>query len=145
MSAKAAFNRDLGLRINREIWNGRDLQKVREYFSPDFVADRSPYGVIRGLDELAASVVRSRAAFEGFREDVKTVVADDEYVVIHFTIRGRHTGPWGPLKATGREVAFDEIVIMRVRDGKVCELTGVIDNLTGLRQVGAIPSAPPQA
>jgi predicted ester cyclase len=143
MSPKAEFNRDLGLRINREIWNGGDLRKVGEYFSSDFVADRSPYGVIRGLDELAASVVRSRAAFEGFREDVKTVVADDDHVVIHFTIRGRHTGPWGPLQATGREVAFDEIVIMKVRDGQVCELSGVIDNLTGLRQVGAIP-APPQ-
>ena len=83
--------------------------------------------------------MRSRAAFEGFREEVKKVVADDEHVVIHFTIKGRHTGHWGPLPPTGREVAFDEIVIMKVREGRVCELTGVIDNLTGLRQVGAIP------
>lgn len=142
MPSGAAFNRELGLRINREIWNDGRLDKVADYFSTDFLADRSPYGVIRGLDELCASVERSRAAFEGFREEVKTIVADDDHVVVHFTIRGRHTGRWGPLAPTGREVAFDEIVIMKVRDGKVFELSGVIDNLTGLRQVGAIPSPP---
>jgi predicted ester cyclase len=38
--------------------------------------------------------------------------------------------------ATGRPVAFDEIVIMTVRDSKVVHQTGVIDNVTGLRQVG---------
>jgi len=62
--------------------------------------------------------------------------------VIHFTITGRHTGQWGPVPASGQPVAFDEIVIMTVRDGKVVHQVGVIDNLTGLRQVGALPAAP---
>jgi predicted ester cyclase len=43
--------------------------------------------------------------------------------------------------ATGRSVAFDEIVIMTVRDSKVVHQTGVIDNVTGLRQVGVLPAA----
>lgn len=136
--SKADANRALGLAINREIWNEGRLDRLPDYFTEDFVADRTPYGVIRGLAELRASVERSHLAFEGFREEVRTVVADDDHVVVHFTIKGRHTGPWGPLPATGRDVAFDEIVIMRIRDGKVCELTGVIDNLTGLRQVGTL-------
>ncbi len=144
MSSVAAFNRELGLRINREIWNEGRVEKLADYFAADFIADRSPYGVIRGLDELRASVERSRAAFEGFREEVRAVVADDDHVVVHFTIQGCHTGDWGPLAPTGRDVAFDEIVIMRVRGGKVFELSGVIDNLTGLRQVGAIPSPSPR-
>jgi predicted ester cyclase len=137
-TARAERNRTLGLAINREVWNEGRLDRIPAYFTEDFVADRTPYGVIRGLAELRASVERSHAAFEGFREEVKAVVADDHHVVLHFTIRGRHTGPWGPLAPTGKDVAFDEIVIMTVRDGKVCELSGVIDNLTGLRQVGAV-------
>ena len=116
------------------------MDRIPEYFADDFVADRTPYGVFHGLDELKGAVERSHAAFSRFTEEVKAVVADEERVVMHFTIRGIHTGQWGPLGPTGREVAFDEIVIMEVRDGKVVRLTGVIDNLTGLRQVGAIPA-----
>lgn len=139
MSDAARSNRELGLKINQEIWNERRLERVDTYFTDDFVADRTPYGVIKGRDELRASVDRSFATFSGFREEVKAIVADAERVVVHFTITGVHTGPWGPIPATGKPVAFDEVVIMEVRDGKVCRLTGVIDNLTGLKQIGVIP------
>lgn len=91
---------------------------------------------------MQEAVERSHAAFTGFREEIKTIVADDDRVVIHFTIRGRHTGQRGPLPGTGREVAFDEIVIMTVQDGKVVHQAGVIDNLSGLRQVGVMPVVP---
>ena len=140
MSARAEANRELGYRINREIWNERHLDRLPDYFSPDFVADRGPNGSLRGLDELRAAVERSHATFEGFREDIRCVVADDERVVIHFTIRGRQTGQWGPIPPTGREVEHDEIVIMTVQDGKVVHQTGVIDDLTALRQVGVAPA-----
>ena len=116
MTTAASFNRALGLKINREIWNGRQFDKIPTYFA---------------------------AAFEGFREEIKAIVADDERVVVHFTIKGKHTGQWGPLPGTGKDVAFDEIVIMTVRDGKVVHQAGVIDNVTGLRQVGAMPGARP--
>src|SRR5881394_2437424 len=66
VSEKSASNRELGLRINREVWNDGQLAKIEEYFTEDFVADRTPYGIIRGHEELRAGVVRSRAAFEGF-------------------------------------------------------------------------------
>lgn len=141
MTEAAAFNRELGLKINREIWNGRELEKIPEYYAEEVVMDYSPSFVRRGRREVRDAVERSHAAFQGFREEVKTIVADDERVVVHFTVRGRHTGRWGPVPATGKEVAFDEIVIMTVRDGKVVHQVGVIDNLSGLRQVGVIASA----
>lgn len=142
MMSKAAFNRELGLRINREIWNECRFEKIAEYFAEGFVADYSPHFVREGRDRLEEAVRRAHATFEGFREEIETIVADDERVVIHFTIKGRHTGPWGPLPPTGKEVAFAEIVIMTVCDGKVVHQVGVIDNLTGLRQVGVLPAPP---
>ena len=141
MTTAAAFNRELGLKINREVWNGRQFDRIPEYFAEEFVSDYSPSFVRHGRQHVQEAVERSHRAFEGFREEIKTIVADDERVVVHFTITGRHTGPWGPLAPTGKPVAFDEIVIMTVRDGKVVRQVGVIDNLSGLRQVGAFPPA----
>jgi predicted ester cyclase len=142
MTSGAAFNRELGLKINREIWNGRQVEKIAEYYAEHVVIDYSPHSLQQGRDQIRGAVERAHAAFEGFREEIKTIVADDERVVVHFTIKGRHVGPWGPLPATGKTVAFDEIVIMTVQDGSVVHQAGVIDNLTGLRQVGAFPPKP---
>ena len=139
MTTSTEFNRRLGLKINREIWNEGRVDRIPLYFSEDFVSDRGPYGVVRGLDNLRLAVERSHRTFEGFAEEVHTVVADDQHVVIHFTIKGRQVAPWGPIPPTGREVAMDEIVIMTVRDSKIVRLVGIVDNLTGLRQVGVLP------
>jgi predicted ester cyclase len=33
---------------------------------------------------------------------------------------------------------FDEIVILQIRDGKVLRQRGIVDNLSALRQLGAV-------
>jgi steroid delta-isomerase-like uncharacterized protein len=136
---RAAFNRELGLKINREIWNERRFEQIPEYFAEDFVADYSPYAVRRGRDAVRAMVERAHATFENFREEVKTVVADESRVVIHFTIKGRQVGAWGVVPPTGKEIEHDEIVIMTVENGKVIHQVGIVDNLRALRQLGIIP------
>jgi len=135
----AEQNRALGLKINREIWNDRRFEKIPDYFTEDFIADYSPRIIREGRDQIELMVTSAHDAFEEFREDVHCVVADDERIVLHFTISGRQVGDWGPVAATGREVRYDEIVIMKVRDGKVCHQVGVSDALLALQQLGAIP------
>jgi predicted ester cyclase len=39
-----------------------------------------------------------------------------------------------------RQAQFDEIVILQIRDGKVFRQRGIVDNLSALRQLGAVPS-----
>jgi len=63
----AAFNRELGLKINREVWNGRQLDKIAEYFAEDFVADYSPAFVWRGQQHVREAVERAHATFAGAR------------------------------------------------------------------------------
>jgi predicted ester cyclase len=140
---------DEGNGVQSRAWaqnQSRDLERTAvrqnpEYFAEEFISDYSPHFVRHGRHHVQEAVERAHATFEGFREEIKTIVADDERVVIHFTVKGRHTGQWGPFPRTGKDVAFDEIVIMTVRDGKVVHQVGVIDNVTGLRQVGVMPAA----
>ncbi len=139
MGSLAEENRELGLRINREIWNNQRFELIPECFTEDFVADYSPRVVRRGRDQIEQMVRRSHAAFRNFAETIRTIVTDDENIVIHFTITGTHVGDWGGIAATNREVKHDEIVIMKVRDGKVCHQVGVVDVLLALQQIGRIP------
>lgn len=85
MTEAAAFNRDLRLKINREIWNGRQFDKIPEYFAEEFVSDYSPNFVRHGRHHIQEAVECAHATFEGSREEIKTIVADEDHVVIHFT------------------------------------------------------------
>ncbi len=139
MSDPAETNRELGYLINRDIWNAQRFDKIETYFTEDFIADYSPRVVREGRDQIETMVRAAHKTFEGFKEELHLVVADHEHLVVHFTISGKQVGDWGPIAATHRDVKYDEIVIMRVRDGKVCHQVGVSDNLLALQQLGRIP------
>ncbi len=135
MSDIVEQNRELGLRINREIWNNQRFELIPELFTVDFVADYSPRVVLEGIDRIEQMVRASHATFEGFKETVHQIVADEHSVVLHFTISGKHVADWGPIKATNLPVKYDEIVIMGIRDGKVYHQRGVSDALLALQQL----------
>jgi len=64
MTKAAGFNRELGLKIDREIWNGRQYDKIPEYFAEDLVSDRlisSGTGGIRFKRRSSAHTRRSKA------------------------------------------------------------------------------------
>ncbi len=135
----AEANRQLGLRINREVWNEQRFERIPRYFTEDFVADYSPRAVRKGRDQIEGMVRRSHLTFEGFAETIRHVVADERFVVLHFTITGRQVGDWGPIPATNQPVKYDEIVIMEIRGSQVCRQVGVADSLLALQQLGRIP------
>ncbi|NOX49259.1 MAG: ester cyclase [Gammaproteobacteria bacterium] len=140
MSAmKETYNKKLGLLINRDIWNDKKFEKIPDYFTEDFVADYSPRVIRNGRNQIEQMVLSAHATFEGFRETVHHVVADETQVVLHFTITGRQIKDWGPVTATNKLVKYDEIVIMQIRDGRVCRQIGVADTLLALQQLGRIP------
>lgn len=133
------MNRELGLRINKEIWNDQRFEKIPDYFTEDFIADYSPRIVREGRDQIEKMVRASHETFEGFREDVRLCIADEDHIVVHFTISGKQVKDWGPIPASNRSVNYDEIVIMKVRDGKVFHQIGISDALLALQQIGSIP------
>ncbi len=132
-------NKALGLRINAEIWNKQNFALIPECFAEDFVADYSPRVVRRGRDQIEEMVRSAHRTFSGFTETVHEIIADEDRIVLHFTISGIQVGDWGSVPATHKPVKYDEIVIMKVRDGKVFHQVGITDTLLALQQMGRIP------
>jgi predicted ester cyclase len=126
------------------IVDARDLSRLDEVCTPDMVnhalASGRPQG-LEGTREFLASSLRDPFASTAWRE--LNVVAEGDYVVQH-GVRG---GEWlgGPYLGFGaepgdyaREVAF----VYRLEDGKIAERWAVRDDLTMLRQLGALPESP---
>ena len=136
-------NKRLVREITDVIWNGRDLDRIAEFYAPDFVGDYRPYALREGHAGVRAMVEGAWTAFPDYHEEVHELIAEGDRVVIHLTISGTQQGQWGPLLATGKRAAFDEIVILQIRDGKVLRQRGIVDNLSALRQLGAVPTPRP--
>jgi len=139
MTNLADANRALGLRINTEIWNNQRFELIPECFTEDFVADYSPRVIRQGRDQIEQMVRAAHNTFSGFTETVHDVISNDNSVVLHFTISGIQVGDWGPVSATNKAVKYDEIIIMKVRGGKVFHQVGITDTLLALQQMGRIP------
>lgn len=133
-------NKRLVREITEVVWNSRGVDRIPEFYAADFVGDYRPYALRQGHEGVRAMVEGAWTAFPDYHEDVHELIAEGDRVVVLLTISGTQQGQWGPLPATGKRAKFDEIVILQIRDGKVVSQRGVVDNLSALRQLGAVPS-----
>lgn len=79
-------------------------------------------------------------AFPDLRVTAEDVLADGDKVVCRNTVTGTHRGEFRGLPATGKKVSYSEIFILRFAGGRITEIWGVVDVLTQLRQLGALPA-----
>lgn len=83
---------------------------------------------------------------------IETGVDDERgQVFVRVRMQGRHTGPWVIFRdekldkfvpPTGRELDYEQIHVLTVRDGQVVRHEAVRDDMTMLGQLGAFPPAP---
>ncbi|ELP63618.1 ester cyclase [Streptomyces turgidiscabies] len=79
-------------------------------------------------------------AFPDIHVSVEETVAEGDKVASRNTVTGTHRGEYQGLAPTGRTVTYSEIFICRFAGGQIAEIRGVVDVLTQLRQLGALPA-----
>ncbi len=116
---------------------------VDESFAPDFVFHDPnipfPAGGIRSREDYKQFFTGFNAALPG-QFTIEDLIAEGEKVVVRYTYRGTHQGPWRGVPPTGKAVTFTGTATYRVVDGKAVEGWQNADNLSVLRQLGLIPA-----
>lgn len=122
----------------RVVWTEGDMDRVGEFYAEDFKANypRTDWGTgVQGVRELAEGI---RASFPDYREQIDELIVADDLVIVRLTIRATHTGPLPNLPPTGKEVEFNDVSIIRVRDNKIVEQRGLSDHFALYQQLGLI-------
>ena len=88
------------------------------------------------LKEIFATLHR---AYPDLHVAVEDVIAEGDRVVARNTVTGTHRGDYMGIPRTGKSVTYNEIFVFRVADGLIAETWGVVDVLSQMRQLGAIP------
>jgi predicted ester cyclase len=128
------------------LWNGESaLDRVEEFYAPDYEADYMPYGLPRkGLAGIRAMIENARGPFPDYREDLIDVVCEEDRAAVRLRISFTHTSPWGPVQPTGKLISYEELLMLTFRDGKVVRQRGIADNLSVFRQLGIVGIPPGQ-
>jgi predicted ester cyclase len=81
-----------------------------------------------------------RAIFPNMVIQVNDMVAEDDRVVVYWTMVGTHLGEGAGVAPTGRTITFTAISQLRFRDGKLIEYQVSPDRLGIFQQMGVIPA-----
>ncbi|QIY68293.2 ester cyclase [Streptomyces sp. RLB1-33] len=124
-----------------------DFHNREAAVSPTACALPGPAGVL-------ASGAWMRFAFSDLTFPVLGIARDDDQVWVRLRMQGRHTGPFvrfrdgaldQAIPPTGRDIDFEQIHVLELRDGKVVGHEAVRDDMTMLGQLGVFPPAPAAA
>lgn len=91
---------------------------------------------IRGVGPWKEFITGFLRAFPDLHLTVEQQVIEGETVAFHWRGTGTHTGPLGPIPATGKPIAIDGLIIDRLADGKVQERWEQFDQSLMLHQLG---------
>lgn len=75
-------------------------------------------------------------AFPDLHHIVEDLIAENNMVASRVTVHGTHQGLFQGIPATGKKMAFTDVIIMRFEEGKVLELWAQFDVLSLLEQLG---------
>jgi steroid delta-isomerase-like uncharacterized protein len=135
-------NKDLVRRAIEQIWNGGNYDTIEEFVARDFVAYAStPADEVHGPENAKQYFMQLHKAFPDIRFTIVDQVAEGDKVATHWTASGTHKGEFRGLAPTGKRFTVTAIDIDRIVNGRVSECWSNMDELSLLRQLGAIPTS----
>ncbi len=135
----------LARRFVEEVINGNNLAVVDELFAPDFQVRDAAFPVAPGSEGVKQVVVAMRAAFPDLQETIEDLLADGDRVMVRWSSRGTHQGPFAGIAPTGKPFVWRGVFVLRVADGRFVEMWQVHDSLGLLQQLGATITPPAAA
>ena len=134
-------NKALVRRFIDEIFVQGRRETVDELLADDFVGHTWP-STGHPKDDLKAAIGRTSKGLSDTRFLVEDVIAEGDQVAVRLTAEATQTGELMGLPASGKRYSIGEIHIFRIRDGKVTEHWHQFDQMTMMKQLGAMPGAP---
>jgi predicted ester cyclase len=131
-------NKAVVRRLFEDAVNRRNLTVVDELINPTLVVAK---GLPGGPDGVKALVGWLHNVFANLEYQVVEMIGEGDKVVARLSARGTHQGEYLGYSATGKSVAFDEVIIFRLDNGQIVELLIVADRVAILKQIGAISGA----
>lgn len=122
--------------------NNRDLERIREFVTDDFVDHGAPPGLVPPGPDGYITVMEFVTGVLDLRYEIHDLVVADNLVALRATGHGVHRSDHLGVPATGRTYAMPSMHLYRGAGDRLAEHWGVRDELSVLYQVGALTPGP---
>ncbi|MCM7619242.1 ester cyclase [Enterobacter sp. AD2-3] len=119
-------------------WNTGNETLARDALAVNFIDKTPPEGRKQGPEGAILASRTFRTAVPDLRCDVEQMIISGDRVVSHLHFHGTFTGTFGKLKGQGQKIDFIATDIYEVADGKIAANWHIEDNLTLMKQLGAL-------
>lgn len=135
-------NKATAIRFFDEVWNRRNVGAIDDLFASDFRDHYLALPRTPDREGFRQECLVYLGAFSDMEVTVEDQIAEGDKVVSRVVFHGTNDGPFGPVPPTGRRVEATGCIILRMKDGRIAERWGNIDDLGTLQQLGLIPPFP---
>jgi steroid delta-isomerase-like uncharacterized protein len=134
-------NKAIVRRFIDEIFVQGRTATVDELLADDFIAHTWP-STGHPKDDLKRATERAHGALTNTHFTIDDMIAEGDRVAVRLTAGATQTGELMGMPASGKSYEIGEIHIFRLRDGKVTEHWHQFDQMTMMKQLGAMPGGP---
>jgi predicted ester cyclase len=121
-----------------KVINTGDVSLVGAFVSPDYVEvfDNIVYHV--GIEGAKDHIAGVRNTYPDLELSIEKQLAEGDWVVTCYTMRGTHSGLWMNIKPTGKKIEVTGVNIDKVVNGKIVEHGGAANLFHAFLDIGAI-------
>jgi hypothetical protein len=124
-----------------EIINNGKLDMFNETnFDKDFTLIMSPENMV-GNENIKAFYANYVTGFSNIDFTIVDVFGQGDKIVKHWNFKGKHTGDFFGIPATGKLVDLDGVTLVKMKNGKIAREQDFMDNMAFMQQLGLL-SAP---
>jgi steroid delta-isomerase-like uncharacterized protein len=105
-------------------------------FTTDVVMHAHPDVV--GIDSARAMYANYVNGFSNIKFTIIDVFGESDKLVKHWGFKGKHTGTFFGIPATGKDVDVEGVTLVKMRGGKIAEEQDFFDNYEFMKQLGLI-------
>ncbi len=121
-----------------EIVNKRKIELINETnFDTNITLVTAPEN-ITGIDGFKAYYQNYLTGFSDVQFIIVDVFGQGDKIVKHWRFKGKHTGDFFGIPATGKEVDVQGVTLVRMKNGKIAQEQDFLDNLEFMQQLGVI-------
>jgi len=108
------------------------------YFTADITLVTHPENVV-GIDNFKDYYQNFLTGFSEIDFTIVDIFGQDNKIMKHWNFKGKHTGDFFGIPATGKAVDIDGVTLVKMQNGKIAQEQDFMDNLTFMSQLGINP------
>lgn len=135
-------NIDKDLKMYTQVWDdivnkGQINQINNKNFDEKIIMISSPKNIV-GIELFKAHYQNYLTGFSDIKFVVVEILGKENKIVKHWNFKGKHTGDFFGIPATGKSVDVSGVTLAKMKNGKIIQEQDFFDNLVFMQQLGML-------